>query len=88
MRVLVACEYTGVVREAFRSLGHDTWSCDLRESLINSPYHYRGDIFNIINKGWELMIAHPPVPTLLVLEQGGLLINNKNKKMLYSLFKT
>lgn len=43
MRVLIGCEYTGVLREAFRSLGHDAWSCDLRESLISSPYHYQGD---------------------------------------------
>lgn len=60
LKVLIGCEYTGVLREAFRSLGHDAWSCDLRESLISSPYHYQGDVFNIINNGWDLMIAHPP----------------------------
>lgn len=60
MRVLVACEYSGKVREAFRALGHDAWSCDLLPSDDNSPYHYTGDVFDIIDQGWDLMIAHPP----------------------------
>lgn len=60
MRVLIACEYSGKVREAFRKLGHDAWSCDLLPSDDNSPYHYTGDVFDIINDGWDLMIAHPP----------------------------
>lgn len=60
MRVLVACEYSGKVREAFRKLGHDAWSCDLLPADDNSPYHYQGDVFDIINDGWDLMIAHPP----------------------------
>ena len=60
MRVLVACEYSGKVREAFRKLGHDAWSCDLLPADDDSPYHYQGDIFEIINDGWDLMIAHPP----------------------------
>lgn len=59
MRVLVACEYSGTVRDAFTKLGHDAWSCDLLDS--NSPgNHYKGDVFDIINDGWDLMIAHPP----------------------------
>lgn len=60
MRVIVACEYSGKVREAFRKLGHDAWSCDLLPADDNSPYHYQGDIFDIIDQGWDLMIAHPP----------------------------
>lgn len=60
LRVLVACEYSGKVREAFRKLGHDAWSCDLLPSDDNSPYHYTGDVFDIIDQGWDLMIAHPP----------------------------
>jgi hypothetical protein len=60
MRVLVACEYSGRVREAFRKLGHEAWSCDLLPADDNSPYHYQGDIFDIIGDGWDLMIAHPP----------------------------
>lgn len=60
LRVLVACEYSGKVREAFRKLGHDAWSCDLLPADDNSPYHYQGDVFDIIDQGWDLMIAHPP----------------------------
>lgn len=66
MRVLVACEYSGKVREAFRKLGHDAWSCDLLPADDNSPYHYQGDVFDIINNGWDLMIAHPPCTHLAV----------------------
>ncbi len=64
MRVLVACEFSGVVRRAFRNLGHNAWSCDLLPSDDNSPYHYQGDIFeSIVNYpySWDLMIAHPPL---------------------------
>lgn len=60
MRVLVACEYSGRVREAFRKLGHDAWSCDLLPADDGSPYHYQCDVFEIINLGWDMMIAHPP----------------------------
>lgn len=74
MRVLVACEFSGVVREAFRRRGHDAWSCDLlRSETENQKYHYRGDVTTILKgmytwsreKGrelhpWDLMIAHPP----------------------------
>ena len=60
MRVLVACEHSGTVREAFSKLGHDAWSCDLLPTDIPSEKHYQGDVFDIINDGWDLMIAHPP----------------------------
>lgn len=60
MRVLVACEYSGRVREAFRKLGHDAWSCDLLPSDDNSPFHIQDDVTKILDKGWDLMIAHPP----------------------------
>lgn len=60
MRVLVACEYSGRVREAFRKLGHDAWSCDLLPADDNSPYHYQCDVLTILDQGWDLMIAHPP----------------------------
>jgi len=66
MKVLVACEYSGRVREAFRKLGHDAWSCDLLPADDNSPYHYQGDVMAIINDGWDLMIAHPPCTHLAV----------------------
>lgn len=60
MRILVACEYSGRVREAFRKLGHDAWSCDLLPSDDNSPYHIQGDVLEHLNDGWDMMIAHPP----------------------------
>jgi hypothetical protein len=65
MRVLVACEYSGRVRDAFRKLGHDAMSCDLLPSDNPIPgCHYQGDVFDIINDGWDLMIAHPPCTRL------------------------
>lgn len=62
MRILIACEFSGTVREAFRALGHDAWSCDLLPAADNSPHHIRVDIFEALRlpRGWDLMIAHPP----------------------------
>lgn len=65
MKVLVACEYSGRVRDAFRALGHDAVSCDLLSSDAGGPHHY-GDVREIINDGWDLMIAHPPCTHLAV----------------------
>lgn len=65
MKVLVACEYSGRVRDAFLELGHDAMSCDLLPTDSPGP-HYQGDVFDIINKGWDLMIAHPPCTDLAV----------------------
>ena len=65
MRVLVACEYSGRVRDAFLALGHDAMSCDLLPTDGLGP-HYQGDVFDIINDGWDLMIAHPPCTYLSV----------------------
>ena len=59
MRVLVACEYSGTVRDAFRAAGHDAISCDLLPTDVPGPHH-QGDVFDIINNGWDLMVAHPP----------------------------
>lgn len=59
MRVLVACEYSGRVRDAFIAKGHDAMSCDLLSTDSPGP-HYQGDVFDVINDGWDLMIAHPP----------------------------
>ena len=59
MKVLIACEYSGTVRDAFIKMGHDAMSCDLLPTDSPGP-HYQGDIFDIINDGWDLMIAHPP----------------------------
>lgn len=65
MKILIACEFSGTVREAFTKLGHDAWSCDLEETEIAGK-HYKGDVFDIINDGWDLMIAHPPCTHLAV----------------------
>ena len=59
MRVLIACEYSGAVRDEFIKLGHDAMSCDLLPTDVPGP-HYQGDVFDIINDDWDLMIAHPP----------------------------
>lgn len=61
MRVLIACEFSGVVREAFRRLGHDAWSCDLLPSEDSSRFHFKCDLMEIINIfQWDLIIAFPP----------------------------
>jgi hypothetical protein len=65
MNVLVACEYSGTVREAFAMRGHFAVSCDLLESEI-SGNHYQGDVRDILDLGWDLMIAHPPCTFLSV----------------------
>ena len=68
MRVVIACEFSGVVRRAFHNKGHDVVSCDLEPSDDNSPYHYQGDIFELLS-GFgkvDLMIAHPPCTYLTV----------------------
>ena len=59
MKVLVACEYSGIVRDAFIAKGHDAISCDLLPTDAPGP-HYQGDVFDIINDGFDIMIAHPP----------------------------
>jgi hypothetical protein len=66
MRVLVACEFSGTVREAFRERGHDAWSCDLLPTDRPSEFHIQGDVLNHLDKGWDLMIAHPPCTHLAV----------------------
>ena len=66
MKVLVACEYSGIVREAFASKGHDTWSCDLLPTDQPSDKHIQGDVLEIINNDWNLIIAHPPCTHLSV----------------------
>lgn len=66
MRVLVACEFSGVVREAFRKKGHDAWSCDILDSLDNSPHHYKCDVREILKDNWDLIIAHPECKYLTV----------------------
>lgn len=59
MRVLVACEFSGIVRDAFLEAGHNAMSCDLLPTEKDGP-HYQGDVLDVIEDGWDLMIAHPP----------------------------
>jgi hypothetical protein len=66
-RVLVACESSGTVRNAFRALGHDAWSCDLLPADDASPYHIQGDALEAIANGdWSLVVGHPPCTHLSV----------------------
>lgn len=65
MRILVACEFSGVVRDAYARRGHDAWSCDLlpTEKLGN---HIQGNVLHVLDRDWDLMIAHPPCTHLSV----------------------
>lgn len=65
MKILVACEFSGVVRDAFNNLGHDALSCDLLPTESPGP-HYLGNVLDILNEGWDMMIAHPPCTHLAV----------------------
>ena len=65
MKVLVACEYSGTVRDAFIAAGHDAMSCDLLPTEAPGP-HYQGDVRDVLGDGWDLMIAHPPCTHLAV----------------------
>jgi len=66
MRVLVACEYSGRVRSAYRARGHEAFSCDLLPCEDNSEHHYRCDVRELLSEQWDLMIAHPPCTHLAV----------------------
>lgn len=65
MRVLVACEFSGIVRDAFAAKGHDAWSCDI-EPCERGGNHIMGDVLPVLSDGWDLMIAHPPCTYLAV----------------------
>lgn len=64
MRVLIGCEYSGVVRRAFAARGHDTWSCDLLPAEDGSNRHIVGDVRDVLSDGWDLVVAHPPCTRL------------------------
>lgn len=81
MRVLVACEFSGIVRSAFRALGHEVYSCDLlpAEDSAPCPPHFRCDVRRLLDaKGWDLMIAHPPCTHLAV--SGARWFKNKQRE--------
>ena len=59
MKVLIACEYSGIVREEFKKLGHEAWSCDILPTEIPGN-HFQGDVLEHLEKDWDLIIAHPP----------------------------
>lgn len=65
MKVLIACEFSGIVREAFKKRGHDAWSCDLLPTDIPGQ-HIQGDVLPLLTQGWDLMIAHPPCQHIAV----------------------
>jgi len=65
MRVLVACEFSGIVRDSFIARGHEAMSCDLLASEAPGP-HYQGDVRDVLDYPWDLMIAHPPCTHLSV----------------------
>lgn len=77
MKVFIACEFSGVVREAFRARGHDAVSCDLIASEQPGP-HIRGDVLEHLGDGWDLMIAHPPCTHLAV--SGARWFKNKQRE--------
>lgn len=84
MKVLIACEFSGTVRDAFLKRGHDAWSCDLLpcESTY-SKNHLQCDVLTVINQGWDLMIAHPPCTHLAV--SGARWFHKKQKEQLDAL---
>ena len=88
MRVLVACEYSGRVREAFRVKGHHAFSCDIIPSSDNSPNHIQKDVLEVLEYGWDLMIAHPPCTYLSragarwLYPKAGQLDNERYEKLL------
>jgi len=63
MKILVACEFSGTVRDAFIARGHDAWSCDILPTEVPGP-HIEGDVLPVLNQGWDLMIGHPPCTRL------------------------
>lgn len=65
MRVLIACEFSGIVRDAFKGSGHDAVSCDYLETERPGA-HIQGDVLNVLDQAWDLMIAHPPCTHLAV----------------------
>ena len=66
MDILIACEYSGVISQAFRDKGHNAWSCDLLDTEGDSRYHIKDDVMNHLNNGWHMVIAHPPCTRICV----------------------
>lgn len=79
MRVLVGCEFSGRVREAFRAFGHDAWSCDLLESEDNSPYHIQGDVLPLRLEGLPLLLPVNKLPGDNKTRRANQTANGQNK---------
>lgn len=77
MKVLIACEFSGIVRDAFLALGHDALSCDIDPTERPGP-HYQGDVRDILGEAWDLVIAHPPCTYLTLANNARLGENLKN----------
>ncbi len=60
MKILVACEYSGIVSAAFRKLGHEVWSCDILDTEGDRDFHFKGDVREMLGQKWDMIIAHPP----------------------------
>jgi len=82
VKILIACEFSGIVRDAFIKKGHDAVSCDLLPTEAPGP-HYQGDVLKILNKGWDMMIAHPPCTYLTVTANRSFLNNPDRWKKRY-----
>lgn len=78
MRVLIGCEFSGVVRRAFRAHGHDAWSCDILPSDDNSPFHFQRDVLDVLRENWDMGIFHPPCTHLAV--SGARWFKNKQRE--------
>lgn len=86
MKVLIACEFSGIVRDAFAERGHDAMSCDLFPTE-QPGWHYQGDVMDVINNKWDLMIAHPPCTYLTVTANRSFLNNpGRWKKRLEAMY--
>ena len=83
MRVLIACEFSGIVRNAFLKRGHEAFSCDIENSMDSSRYHIKADVLSVLDEGWDLMIAHPPCTHLSV--SGARWFKNKWKEQTQAL---
>lgn len=64
-KILIACEMSGIIREAFSHIGWDAWSCDLQDTVLPGK-HIKSDVLDILGEGWDLMIAHPPCTYLTI----------------------
>lgn len=78
--MLVACEFSGVVRDAFIAKGHDAMSCDILPTEKDGP-HYQGDVRDILNDGWDMMIGHPPCTYLAVCGNRWMKDNPERQKL-------